>query len=215
MMHATSMVSVSDRLKQKNKKSDKRWLAINALLVMCFTITVITIGVFTGMQTVTDTAKFAENVKIDGIELGGLSFEDGQQLVLEAQNERLTNIKVPIVYNGQEGIFGANELGISTDAEAKLRQAYTYNKQGKSIFDNFEKSYETIDLETEITVDNEKLQNSIMEFLRQNYEEPEVQEGSQAITYTDDMHVFAADLQEVMRQVLMRVYNSDNSAVEV
>jgi len=199
-----------------NKKLDRKWLVVNAVIVFAFLLVIILTGMVSGMETFTNAAVFAENVTINGHDLGNKTYEEGLKTVLQEQKDKLNDMKVTVIYNGAEGIFGANELGVSTDAEQVLRQAYNYNKQG-TVMEDFVKSFDEVHLETKLQVDEQKLQNSIMEFLQDHYVGPATDSGgdAQTFTYTENQQVFAADLQEVARQVVDRINNEDPSPVIV
>jgi hypothetical protein len=212
------MMEITDKLKKRNRKLDRKWLLFNAVIVLAFLIAVILLGMYGGMQSVTSQTIFADNVTINGHEMGGMTYDEGLRMILQEQNERLNNIHVVVIYNGQEGSFGYEELGVSGNAELVLREAYTHNKQDVSLLENFEKGKEELDLSTEIFVDEQKLQTALMEFLQQ-YHDGSGASGmngdTQTFTFTDEQYVFAADLQEIISQVLQRIFENDARPVVV
>jgi hypothetical protein len=212
-------MEIAEKLKKRNKKLDRKWLLFNAVIVFVFLFFMIFFGMYNGMGNVTSRAMFADKVTINGQDMGGMTYEEGLRMILQEQNDKLNGIRVTVIYNGQEGAFGYDELGVSGNAEQVLREAYTYNKQEGSLLENFEKSNEALDLNTEIFVDEQKLQATLMEFLQRYYEGAEggqqAGEDQQTFTYTDEKYVFAADLQEIISQVLQRIFENDPRPVVV
>lgn len=207
-------MEVTKKLQKLNKKLDRKWLVLNILIVGGFIFAVIMTGIISGMESVTNDFVFAPNVSVNGEQIGGMSYEDGLKTALQNENERIGELRVTVVYNGIEGVFDADDLGVKSNIEYVLRQAFNYNKEG-TLIQNFLRSFDDIQMETELAADEKKLQNSLMSFLQENYVDPSNDNSSneQTFTYTEGQQVFAADLQEIVRQVIDRIEREDLSPV--
>lgn len=209
-------MDVTKKLQKLNKKLDRKWLAWNILIVGGFIFAVIMTGIISGMESVTNDFVFAPSVSINGEQIGGMSYEEGLKTVIQGESKRLNNLHVTVIYNGSEGFFTADDLGVTSNAEYVLRQAFNYNKDG-TLTENFLRSFDDVEMNTDLVVDEQKLQNSLMSFLQAHYVGAAVDSpaNQQTFTYTEGQQVFAADLQEVVSQVIDRIQREDLTPVVI
>lgn len=207
-------MDVTKKLQKLNRKLDRKWLAWNILIVGSFVFAVIMAGIISGMESVTNDFVFAQNVAVNGEQIGGMSYEEGLKAVIKDENKRMNDLKVTVIYNGNEGVFTPDDLGVTSNAEYVLRQAFNYNKDG-TLMENFLHSFEDIQMYTDLIIDEQKLQDRIMAFLQQHYIGTTVDNpgNQQTFTYTEGQQVFAADMQEVVRQVKDRIEREDMTPV--
>lgn len=207
---------VTKKLQKLNKRLDRKWLAWNALIVGGFIFAVIMTGIISGMESVTNDFIFAPSVTVNGEQIGGMSYEEGLKTVIANENKRLNNLNVTVIYNGNEGFFTSSDLGVTSNAEYILRQAFNYNKDG-TLIENFLRSFDDVQMKTDLIVDEQKLQNSLMSFLQAHYVGAAMDSSpnQQTFTYTEGQQVFAADLQEVVSQVMNRIENEDLTPVVI
>lgn len=209
-------MDVTKKLQKLNRKLDRKWLAWNILIVGSFVFAVIMAGIISGMESVTNDFVFAQNVAVNGAQIGGMSYEEGLKAIIKDENKRMNDLQVTVIYNGNEGIFTADDLGVTSNAEYVLRQAFNYNKDG-TLMENFLRSFEDIQMYTDLIIDEQKLQDSIMAFLQQHYVGTTIDNpnNQQTFTYTEGQQVFAADMQEVVRQVIDRIKREDMTPVVI
>ena len=131
------------------------------------TCSLILLGTFSGMQRVTQAAVFAPQTVIDGVVLGGLSLAQGEYNIQQAEAAQLNGIRIHLSYNGAEKTFGAQELGVSTNAQALLRQAYGRNRNGGLLTD-FDLTCTAFSVQSELVLDEARMLETIESFLRAN-----------------------------------------------
>ncbi|MGJ4849494.1 VanW family protein [Bacillota bacterium Meth-B3] len=75
--------------------------------------------------------RFCEGVYVDGVSLGGMSYDEGAQRVLGRVQERLSGT-FTLTHGERQWTFTPSQFGahLSADAEAQLKQAWNWGKTG-------------------------------------------------------------------------------------
>jgi hypothetical protein len=174
---------------------------------------IVFLGALSGVRKVTGTPVFAPNTVINGIDLSGLSFDEGKTLILAYDNARLDKIEIKILYNGATASLRAGDLGVSTNAQQALSIAYTRNKLG-ALLSDFDRSHEPFYMTTELIVDNACLDRSIMLFLKANDIPAQDAQAvfdvqSRSFVYTPAKNGISADPDTVCRIVKKKLMERD------
>ena len=138
--------------------------AVASLVVTCL---LILFGAFWGMGRVVKAELFASGTEIDGVAVGGLSYAEGELSVQQAVDEKLRTIQIPLSYNGTEKVFSAKELGVSTNVQVLLDQAYSRNKNGELLSD-FDLSQAGYSVQSDLVLDEAHMTAAIGAFLKAN-----------------------------------------------
>ncbi|HBU12716.1 MAG TPA: hypothetical protein DEB31_08325 [Clostridiales bacterium] len=210
-------------MKARKKKTgmkgpDKRWLVTNAIIMGILFTVIICAGAFSGIKRVTSQETYAKNMKVNGVELGGLTLEEGEARLIAYQEERLQNIAVPVRYAGHEHVFTAEELGVSSNAQDMARTAFSYNKQGGALLENFTRTFDDVDLVLELTVNEQVLQRNVKAFLSEYVVQAEdakvvFDEETHSIAVTESREGVTTDMDAVCGLVAARVKSESNSPV--
>ena len=150
----------------KNNKIDKPAFVQKFGIILAATATTVLIclGALGGIARVASDPAFAPETSINGIDISGLSFAEGKRRILQNEQAQLAKVSLPVSYNGATQTFGARELGVSTNANELLDEAYRRNKAGVFHRD-FNLTHTPFHQNTEIVLDEEKLTNTLMRFL--------------------------------------------------
>ena len=124
------------------------------------------LGALSGITRIVDAPAFAPDTKINGIDISGLSRQEGERRILTDEAATLAKISLPVFYHGTSRTFGAAELGVSTNAKALLEAAYSRNRSG-SITDDFDASQTPFAAHTELILDEAALTRTLASFLRE------------------------------------------------
>lgn len=190
--------------------------AVATIVVTC---SLILFGAFWGMRRVSAAEAFAPGTQIDGVAVGGLSFAEGERSVGQALEAQLGNIQIPLSYNGATKVFTAGELGISTNVEALLDQAYSRNKNGALLAD-FDLSHAPYSARSELILDEGRMAAAIEAFLRAN-DIPALEASasfdpaSRSFSYTPESKGMQADTQKVINAVKAQLAQADYRAIQV
>ncbi len=201
------MNTVPNKLrKEMNKKLGRRRFVMNLLIVFGFVFSTVFLGMYGGIQSDAKQQVFGKDVLIDGVQVGGLSFGEAEKLVLAHENQYLDSINKTIVYEGESRTFKAAELGVKTDAEDVLLQAYEYDKKGVSPFDDFEKAHEAQNLKTKLVIDEKALYENLKQAFSQYEVAPvdataEYQKSTNDFKYTDGSEGRGIDIDQLCRDI--------------
>ncbi|MGI6153324.1 MAG: VanW family protein, partial [Christensenellaceae bacterium] len=205
---------------EKTKKIDKRLFLLNLVLISVFVVVILVVGAYGGLKTFTEREVFAENVTIYGEAVGGLSYTEGRNQVLQKQEETFAEISIPVEFNGSTHVFTAQELGVSENVEDTVTSAYMFNKQGQSVTEDYLKSFETLDIEAEVTVDRRMMENYVGAFIAENSVEPvdataEFDSSTREFSYTESKEGLSADIAALCDLLEKKIQDADYSTLTV
>lgn len=177
------------------------------------------LGALWGMQRVTAAETFAPGTVIDGVVVDHLSFTEGERSVQQAKAQLLGRMQIPLLYNGVEKTFDAEELGISTNAEELLKQAYGRNKKG-DLFTDFDLTSTTFSAQSELVLDEARMAAAIEAFLLENdIPATDAQASFDPVTrsfsYTDASTGLRADTAKVVDLVKQKLLQGDYAPLTV
>lgn len=119
-----------NKMKSNNKKSQNNKKGVNkkavALIVMV-SILFVALVTFAVYKTVGDF-KYADNVYINGVCVGGMSQRDAKKAVQEHQKNIENNIKITVEADGNNIVLTNADLDFSFDIDAALNEAKEYTK---------------------------------------------------------------------------------------
>ncbi|MDL2237704.1 VanW family protein [Christensenellaceae bacterium OttesenSCG-928-K19] len=204
--------------KADSRASDKKWLVINAVIMGILFTAIVCAGAYAGIKGVTGKEVYGENMKVDGVELGGLTLQEGEALLLEHQEELLAEIQIPVLYGENEHIFSAEELGISGNAHDIAGTAFSYNKQSGSLLENYTRTYDDVNLSLDIGIDEKVLAQSIKAFLEPFVVEPSnasvvFDEETRAVEFTESANGITINTDAVCSEVISRIKSGSNDPV--
>ncbi|HWR22525.1 MAG TPA: VanW family protein [Feifaniaceae bacterium] len=189
------------------------------ILTATATVVLIFLGALGGVARAATVPAFAPETSINGIDISGLSFEEGERRVLEDERDALAKVSLPVSYNGASQTFGANELGVSTNAKELLNEAYLRNKAG-TLPRDFNLTYIPFHRDTELVLDEAKLKNALGRFLNERDVPAENAAASfdtanREFVYTNETTGHMADVTAVVNAVKDRLIKKDYSTFAV
>lgn len=158
--------------KEQKYKKNIKLIKFNTILVAAVVASTVAVGAIAGVTLAVDRGTFTPGVSVDGIDVSGLSLEQAEKTVLPAVETKLSQIRMPVVFENQSVQLGADDLGLSTNADEALHEAFAFNKSdsdslaerfGRSAQQAQGKNYATI-----LAVDEAKL-TSTLEDIAQQY----------------------------------------------
>ena len=174
------------------------------IATIAVTCSLFLLGTFWGMQKVTEAAVFAPETVIDGISVGGMSFAEGEHDVQQARAAQLNEVQISLSYNGVEKIFTAKELGVSTNVQELLRQAYERNKNGGLLTD-FDLSHAAFSVQSGLVLDEACMFEAIGSFLYAN----DIPASDATVSFDKDTRTFLYTCESVgMRADARKVANA-------
>lgn len=206
----------------KNERQMSRpvWVAVvNWVVVITIALATMFLAVYAGMVGVAKRSVFSQGTLVDGMDIGGMSFAQGSDLVLAKENARLEAIHIELSFNGATRVFRANELGVSGNASEILNLAYVSNKSGDLLRD-FDQTQASQTLNSSIAIDKETMVETIGAFLSENATpvvnasvtfDPE----SRAFSYAPEQAGIAAYTEAVCSTLESRILAGDDSQFAV
>jgi len=179
------------------------------------TSALIMLGAYAGIRKTVAAPVFAPDTVINGISIGGLSREEGERLVLSAENMRLAAITLPIAYGGAQWDFTAQELGLMTDAGVRLEEAYRRDKGG-ALGEDFDSAHRPYSATTELVLDEAGLRRTLGAFLGEHDIPAQdatarFDAAARSFLYTAEKEGRSADLEAVAAAVKKKVRSGDRS----
>ena len=117
-----------DKMKEKKKK--RKWIPITILIILIMGIIISTIFAFANINKET----IASGVKIEGIDVSGLSADEAKGKLETIYKEKLET-EIPVQYNEYESTINANLFETQYNIEKAVKQATNIGKGG-NIFEN-------------------------------------------------------------------------------
>ncbi len=116
---------------------------------------------------------FPEGASVDGIDLGGMTYDDAFARVAAERQKKLESVSVKLHYAGNEIEFTAKELGLSYNIDYALSGAYYIRPDGGEFFDELVHNIETVFLpkpaverQTVLAYDPEAIKNTVEKALK-------------------------------------------------
>ncbi len=205
----------SDNKNAKHAFSQK----LGIILTATATAVLIFLGALGGVTRAATVPVFAPETSINGIDISGLSFEEGERRVLVNEQAALAKVSLPVSYNGATQTFGANELGVSTNAKKLLDEAYLRNKAGM-LHRDFNLTHTPFHKDTEFVLDETKLKSALGHFLNERDIPAENATASydtigREFVYTNETTGHVADVTAVVNAVKDKLVKKEYSTFAV
>jgi vancomycin resistance protein YoaR len=208
----------------RGKRRNSSLFAKNTMLVTAVVSAVLLTGGLAGVSRAIEQDQFAQGVSISGMDISGMSYDQASKLVLSSADDTLAKIQLTVNYEGKKTVFDAGDLGISTNAQKILDEAFNYNKnKDDSLPDRFNKSAELSvgrDFDSEILIDESKLRNTVEQFVSA-YNKPALDaqavfvKESKTFTYTKGENGNDIDVGETVRIIEERIKAGDYSELTI
>lgn len=204
----------------RRKKGNNSLYTKNTLLVVAVVAVVLFVGGLAGISRSIEPDKFAQGVSIGDTDVSGMSFDQASKLVLGSADDMLAKIQLTIDYAGNKTVFGAEDLGISTNADELLNEAFHYNKNEEdSLAVRFNKSAQLSagrGFTSEIVIDENKLKNLIEQFASANSKnavdaQAVFNKDSRMFAYTPGENGNEIDVEETVQAIIERIQAGDYS----
>lgn len=118
------------------------------------------IGIYQAMHVST----FYDGVSVDGIVIGGMTYDEAKNALRSREEELLMDARITVSYDDQKTTLDADELGISTNLDSILKNAFTEGIQDKPIdqkYDNIIEMTNGQDFAIELVLDDTQLHNTV------------------------------------------------------
>lgn len=154
-----------DKMKEKKKK--RKWIpiTITILIILIMGIIISTIFAFANINKET----IASGVKIEGIDVSGLSADEAKGKIETIYKEKLET-EIPVQYNEYESTINANLFETQYNIEKAVKQATNIGKGGNIFENNYNILFALIgkkDIKVEMQI-NEEAAKKIIEDLGTN-----------------------------------------------
>ena len=206
------------------KKRFKNGLhAKNTIIVTVVVILTLFIGALGGIRQTVRPERFAQGVLIDGVDVSGLSYDRAEELVADKETAKLSGISLPVTFKDKTVVFGAEELGIGTNAGDVLREGFNYNNQeGDSLAEKFDKSVllNGKQFSVDLVVDEGKLRDTITEFSKEYGIRPVdaralYNKYSMTFTYIREEKGLNIDIDTTVLKIIERIREGDYSELVI
>lgn len=151
----------------KNTKA----LKFNTILVAAVAVSTVLVGAIAGVTLAVDRNTFTRGISVDGINVSGLNLQQAEQSVLPVAKKKLSQIRLPIVLKDKNIDLSADDLGLSTNANDVLSEAFAFNKSDSdSLSERFGKSAQQAqgkNYAVSLAVDEIKLANTLTRLSQQ------------------------------------------------
>ena len=111
-------------------------------------------------QELLGTGTFVEGVSVEGVQLGGLTYAEGEAKVKPVADGLLNDNKIEFTVNGEQYSYPVAEVGLSVGYEDQLKEAMLYGREGKR-WDLIFGEPEPKDFSLDYTFDETKLDSRI------------------------------------------------------
>lgn len=206
--------------KSEQQMSRPLWVAVvNWVVVISIALATMLLAVYGGMSGVSKRSVFSQGTLVDGIDIGGMSFAQGSELVLAKESARLDAIRIELRFNGATKVLSASELGVSGNAVEILNAAYNNNKSGDLLHD-FDRTQASQAMDSSIAIDKETMVETVGAFLSKNAR-PMVNASvrfdptNRTFSYSSEQAGIAAYTEAVCSALESRIFAGDNTPFEV
>ena len=145
--------------KKKMSKGKKVLVAVIAVIIIggiAATACVVGLNMYRDYKK-TQPFRFSDNVKIGGISVGGMSYEDAEAKLKENKLTMVHNFELAVVANGEKRKYSKYDFEYKFNFKTPLDTAKTYSLKEQGIYDE----PETIPKTTEATAESESDENSV------------------------------------------------------
>ncbi len=211
-------MNATEKLKKQNRRLVIWRMLINILIILAFDVAILCVGAYGGIKAMTGDGAFPKDVMIDGIQVGGLPYGEGEALVMAHRDQLMKGKSITVSYDGSDYVFPIEDIGFGTDAKEVLDEAFALNKSGGSIIDDYLKTFEPAVFETKITVNEEALKGRIEEFLSAFYVAPvdaraEFKPATRTFEYVEGTDGSVVNVDKVTAEIVQKVTGGDESPV--
>ena len=192
---------------------------LGIILTATVTSVLVFLGAFGGVLRTATVQVFAPETSINGLDISGMSFAEGERRIMESEQAQLAMVSLPVSYNGATQTFGAAELGVSTNAEQLLDEAYRRNKAGVFTRD-YDLTYTPFHENTEIVLDEHALKTTLQRFLSGRDIQAENATATydvvaRSFVYTNEKAGHTANLPAILEEVKGKLIKKEYSTFTV
>jgi len=210
----------------KDKKSGKYFdksFTLNMLIVTAAILGIFAVGIFGGLQKMMQDTNFANGISIDGVDVSEKTYDQGKRMVFDEVQKELSGVSVSLLYNGTRMTLDAQALGVSSDADAVVDQAYNINKKTRdSIEQRYNKTIESKgkNYKSTLLFDENTLYDTIKKYTDERNVEPlnataSFDPATYRFTFTAEKNGISLDASELTQKVLAKLKAGDYSDIEV
>ncbi len=173
---------------------------------------------------------FPEGASVDGIDLGGMTYDEAYERVADQRRAQLAGISVQLNYAGNDIAFTAEDLGLSYNIDYALSGAYYIRAEGGDFFDELAHNIRTVlrpkpgvERQTVLAYDAEAIRETVGEALRALDTEPidakvaEVAFHKDGVSFTYDREIPGkrAHVDEAAQAVIESLASGGAPVIEV
>ena len=211
---------------------------MNRLIGSAITMAVVILVVFAAMAgsaamagaSLFSRELFPEGACVDGIDLGGMTYDDAFARVAEQRQKELESVSIKLNYAGSEIEFTAKELGLSYNIDYALSGAYYFRPDGGDILDELIHNIETVLLpkpaverQTMLSYDHEAIEAIVENALKPldtapidaRVEAVAFHEEGVTFTYAEEIPGKRAKFEEAAKAVLDSLASGASAIIDV
>lgn len=208
----------------KSNNQTNRIFFGNILIAAVFVFGLLAAGGYIRIHEAVYDQDLSEGVRVDGIDVSRMTYEDARQVVVSNARQVLDGVSLTLLCAGETAEFGAEEMGVSFDAEKVLYEAYSYDKnRGDSYAERYDKKVtlsQGMDFKTEFSVDRAALRETLAKYAARYYlpainATAAFDKESGAFSYTTEQNGYQIDVDALTDLVEAKLLAGDYSAVDV
>lgn len=191
------------------------------ILVTALAMVVAAAGI--GIYQAIHVNTFYDGVSVDGIVIGGMTYDEAKNALRSREEELLMDARITVSYDDQKTTMDAEELGISTNLDSILKNAFTEGAQAKPLdqkYDDIIEMTEGKDFSIQLELDDTKLHNTIKKYsddtqLRAKEATAKFDKHADKFIYTQSENGRKIDAESLYEQLKQKIAEEDFSDISV
>ena len=129
-MKGTGQMTQSERRRTMSRRRAASTRAIRSLVAMALVVAAIVFAIIGIIRFTSKPSGFLHGVYVNGISMGGYSYEEGYRLVNEMAEQRLNQNAITLAYGDKTWTLTPSMLGASMDVNSQLALAWNFGHTG-------------------------------------------------------------------------------------
>ncbi|NSW91765.1 MAG: VanW family protein [Firmicutes bacterium] len=203
-------------LTKKNEKTKS--IVFVALIILIFIFIIIILQL---LYTILKNDKVYKGVYVDGINAGGLTYNELNEILKNKYNYELDNVKVTLTTEKYKEKYSLRDLNISFDVEATIDKAFSIGREG-NIFERlseiFYVNFNDVNISPVIIFDNETIGNIVESFYEKNFvplKNPVITFDENSVIINSGHHGESIDKDQLFSEIKKSIESRKITKIEV
>lgn len=191
------------------------------LISLSFLILVLFLILIQLFYTVLKNDKVYKGVYIDGISVGGLTFNDARETLEKKYNYEEDNIKITLMSEKYKEKYSLSDLGMFFDVDTTVNNGFSIGRKGnifERLYEIFHVYFNDINIAPEITFNDEVLNNIVDSFYEQTFvavKNPEIVFDNSSIIINSGHHGESIDKEQLYSEIIKYAKSQRNTKINV